>query len=213
MSAHPKLKPVEWHGYFAANRERLQDLQWLGSFIKPHCHIRSRGIKGRRPRIIQYPMEFAVLLSLLAEHKCKTYFEIGTSDGGGLMMIDSYLRAAVEGYDHAEGVDTKLRDWSEYQAAFPKTVFHHINSAEIDLGETQFDAALVDACHFDPWILRDFEKVKNNARIVAFHDIALQGADVGQRWNEIKTAYRHWELIDQTIPEPERCGIGVIQIK
>lgn len=210
---HPpqlKLYPL-----FNENRDKLNDPAWLAEALQPHCHIRwMRSVWGRstRLRMIQFPREIAAFLILMAQEKVRSYLEIGTSCGGTFYTVDSYLRCAVPGYERALGYDHhfKMREWDQYKALWPRTEFRHESSKHMRLGKLRFDMAFVDARHIKHWVLRDWNKVRGNSRLVAFHDIGLATSTVGEAWNEIKAGRRHVEIFDPEIPVEKRCGIGVV---
>jgi len=201
---------------FLQNKEKLTDPQWLEDFIRPHCKITRMGWRGMRPWIIQFPKEFVAWLMLLRERQVKTYVEIGTSTGGTFYFTDSYLRATVPGYIGAVGFDLrdKLRNFDLYKPVFPATEFYHMNSKDINLGDRQFDAGFIDARHEEAWVHQDFGKLKNNCRIVGFHDIVLHQSTVHLAWSAIKASHeKHWEFIDYSAPAEARCGIGAVELR
>lgn len=205
---------IEVHDHFAQNRNKLSDPKWLAEFLRPHVRIKRLGWRSRL-RVIQIPNEFAQWLILLASRYTRSYLEIGTSTGGSFFMTDAYLRAAVPNYWKSVGYDRtdKLSGLAEYKAKFPEVHFRNIPSDKIQLGPEQFDAAFVDARHIEKWVLQDFEKVRNNSKIVGFHDIVLQGSTVDVAWKKIRDAHKKsWEFVDLEIPAEARCGIGAVEI-
>lgn len=214
MTMRGKLHAVGVYDEFMANRDRLTDHAWITAWLQPHCkRLAGLGWRGTRLRILQIPSEFASWLILMGQRQCKTYLEIGTSTGGSFFTTDSYLRAVVPGFRGSLGYDrhSKMRDWDEYVARFPTCVFKHEGSGEMNLRDLQFDAALIDARHVKKWVLHDYRKVLPNAALIAFHDIVLEGASVGEAWHEIRTRHQlTWEFVDLTIPVEARCGIGVL---
>lgn len=163
-------------------------------------------------RIIQLPKEFAEFLVWMSENEINTYMEVGVSTGGSWFFVDSYLRAVNPNYRGSVGYDTasKLRDSEAYFRRFPSAKFRHRGSTQIHL-RGQFDLAFIDATHEENWVWHDFNKVKDNCRFVAFHDIVLRNASVDKFWNAAKKRYQHWEFIDRSLPET--AGIGVLKVK
>lgn len=198
---------------FVENRGRLADPQWLAEFLRPHCKLRRLGWRGTRLRIVQDPVEFAQFLILMASRGVRSYLEIGTSSGGSFYTADSYLRAAVPGYDRSVGYDRidKVRDWEKYKLKFPSVEFRNVNSGRMNLRAEKFDAAFIDARHVERWVLQDFEKVRRNCPLVGFHDIVLTGSTVGDAWLKIKQRRRAWEFVNMATPAEGRCGIGVVE--
>jgi len=202
--------------FFAENKKRLLDFDWLAKAIQPHCKYKFLGWRGSRLRIIQHPTEFARFLIFMARNNVRSYLEIGTSTGGSFMTVDAYLRAAVDGYERSVGYDrtSKLRDFDEYKKAAGTIEFRHENSSRIRLRSERFDMSFIDARHIKAWVLKDFQKVKDNSRFVGFHDIALRPpCSVKEAWGEIKTGKRSFEFIETGIAEDCRCGIGVIDME
>lgn len=211
---------VELADHFAANGVHLSDAEWLSQTLKPHCKIKrmqklDRSWRGSRLRILQFPFEFAHWLTLLSSENVRSYLEVGTSTGGSFFTTDSYLRASVSGFSRSIGYDrkAKLRDFQIYQQRFPSCEFRHQGSGDMNLGTDQLDAVFIDARHVEKWVLHDFDKVKNNCRIVGFHDIALIGSTVGLAWNQIKKDHKYFEFIDLSAPVEARCGIGVVMLR
>jgi hypothetical protein len=194
------IHAVEVFDQFAANREKLADVAW-----------------GSRIRVLQIPSEFAQWLILLGQRQTKSYLEIGISTGGSFLVTDAYLRATVPDYQGCVGYDVqdKRRDWDEYTARFPNVVFRHEGSGSMDLKDEQYDAAFIDARHLERWVLHDYGKVKDHARLVAFHDIELWDGEkqhVKRAWERIQPQHDiSWTFIDWSIPPEGRCGIGAVQ--
>lgn len=123
-------------------------------------------------------------------------------------MIDSYLRAANPEFRNSVGYDRrqKLRGWEDYQARFASCEFRHQNSRSIDLKAEKYDLAFIDATHEEEWVWHDFNKVRDHAKFVAFHDIVLPGGStVYKFWEVAKTQYPFWEIVDRN--SPITCGI------
>jgi len=207
---------VELLSQFQTNRQQLLDDEWLAALLAPHCRIKRMKWAGSRLRLIQFPVEFARLLVLAAGQQVTSYLEIGTSTGGSFMTADAYLRTAVQNYQVSVGYDraSKLRDFDEYKAVVKSIEFRHQSSKHISLGEERYGLALIDARHLEHWVWHDYQKVKNHARLIAFHDIALEGATVAPAWERIKKDHsRWWEFIDESAPVSARCGIGIVDAR
>lgn len=212
-------RPVHTYEYLRANQDKLLDREWLSAFLRPHCKCNKylgAGWRGSRLRIIQYPWEFSGFLILMAMNNCRSYLEIGTSTGGSFLMADSYLRAAVPDYTRAVGYDrkSKLRDFDEYKAAFPKTEFRCQGSGEMNVSNEQFDAVFIDARHVERWVLHDYRKALDcKPKLIAFHDIRLRDSSVRPAFDQIKTLHKMtWEIIDTNIPQDKQWGIGVVGV-
>lgn len=206
-------RPIQTYDALMGNQDKLRDPVWLEQFLFQHCKVKTYRRRGSRLRIIQYPWEFARFLVLLAEQNVKSYLEVGTSTGGSFLMVDSYLRAAVPGYERSVGYDhrDRIRDFQDYKARFPTCEFRHQSSATMDVSSERFDAAFIDARHVERWVLQDYEKVTQaKPRVVAFHDIRLNGATVAPAWDKIRINHPvSIDLIDPSVPQPIQWGIGV----
>lgn len=194
--------------------DQIKNVEWLQSFLAPHCKIKRLRKRAGRLRIIQIPNEFARFLVFMANNNVSSYLEIGVSTGGSWFFAHQYLKATVPAFSKSRGYDqtSKLRDPEQMFAAFPEAEFVHMNSKNIKLGDERWDMSFIDARHTKRWAMRDFEKVRRNSKFVAFHDIVLEGSTVGEAWSEIKSGLEHWEFIDENIPSHAQCGIGVVKI-
>ncbi len=212
-----RFQNTDFYDYFKANESKLMDQSFLEDFIRPRTTIKRMKMTGERPRMGQFAKEFAPFMLECAKAKCDSYIEIGTSTGGTFYCMDSYLRAAVPGYKGGTGVNIKMkaRNWEAYKLKYPSTEMIIINSRKLELGDRQFGAAFIDANHSEEYVLSDFGKVRNNARICGFHDIVLKGATVDKAWKKIKDQYpkAFSEFIDLEIPDFARCGVGMIRLR
>lgn len=210
-------RPVHTYDYLLAHPDKLLDREWLTGFLRPHCKCNKtlgRGWRGTRLRIIQYPWEFAGFLILMASLKIRSYLEIGTSSGGSFLMVDSYLRATVPGYQRSVGYDRKdkMRDFEEYRNRWPTTTFRCQGSGDMNLAGETFDAAFIDARHIERWVIQDYNKVRvAQPKLIGFHDIRLAKSTVRNAWEQIKAKHSNsGEIIDPNIPEHLQWGIGVV---
>jgi hypothetical protein len=204
--------------FFAHQSEAdLLDHGRLAAMLQPECKITRMRWRGSRLRLIQFPSEFSSLLLAMHHAKVRSYLEVGVSSGGSLFTADAYLRRLDPGFGRSLGVDriNKIRHLDEYRAIHPQLEFLQCNSKRLRLGDQRFDAAFIDARHVEKWVLQDFEKVRRNCRMVAFHDIVLQGSTVGLAWERIKDEHpgRWEEFVDQQAPPEARCGIGLVRLE
>jgi hypothetical protein len=201
---------VELYDQFVANRDKLYDYAWLAETLKPHCKLKFMRRRGSRLRIIQFECEFARWLLLLAKLEVRSYLEVGVSTGGSLFTTDSYLRAAVPGFQRSVGYDhiNKVRDWDVYKARFPETEFRHKSSAVMDVSKERYGAAFIDARHVERWVLADYEKVRSSVDVVGFHDILRPTVDAA--WAKIKEGKSFMEFCNKDVPVTAQLGIGCV---
>jgi predicted O-methyltransferase YrrM len=208
------LGPCDLFDFFRRNHRRLSDVEWLRKAIWPQCRNERRRWAGGRLQMLQNPWEFAEFMVLMARKKVHSYLEIGMNTGGSFYMMDSYLRASLPFYQRSVGYDSQSRlvEWEAYQAKFPGVEFRNESSSIMNLGTERFDVCFIDASHLERAVRRDFEKVKRNCRMVAFHDIAAKKDAVGRAWRDIKASHRYREFIAPTRRSHHQMGIGVLLV-
>jgi cephalosporin hydroxylase len=168
------MKNIDLFTFFSRNRQRLKNQEWLSRTLSQFCESKRQSWSGGELKAMQHPDEFARWLIILAREKIQTYLEIGINFGGSFYITDSYLRAAVPGFRKSIGIDisqSNLLDWAPYRQLFPKTEVRIIDPKQPLRVET-VDAILIDGDHSEAAVTRDFEAVKNSARIIGFHDAA-----------------------------------------
>jgi hypothetical protein len=209
------LWPIQVPGFFAVNRHRLNDRDWLRRAVWPACRNLRCGWEGGHIKVVQHPQELAWFLRFMAERQVKSYLEIGVAYGGSLCIVHSYLSAAVPGYALSVGcdrADSTSHEWKEFAAAQgARLQFKRQSSASIQLNGDRFDLALVDANHREWAVLRDYDKVKNNSRMVAFHDIAAKKGWVKRAWDKIIIGKPHRQFINRRRRLAWMMGIGVMK--
>ncbi len=215
MTEPAQLRCHELYDYFAANRDKLRDYEWLKSFLTLHCTFKPGGFKGSHLKCLQVPEEFARYLLRVGElATVLRYLEVGVASGGSWFITDSYFRALNPAYRGSVGYDiaNNLIDFDLYRARFPDVTFRQESSEFIDLKNEQYDLTLIDALHQDEWVTKDFAKVRGNSRFVSFHDIVLPGRrmTVDKFWNRTKPDFPHWEFISRATPVT--CGIGLLKV-
>jgi len=176
-------------------------------------HVQMGGL-----RCVQYPNEFAQYLSFIfdvnAETPINTYMEIGVDRGGTFFVTDSFLRSINSSFQKSYAVDIKKKtiQWDEYAEKF---------DVEFILGDSkkitpfEVDWCLIDGDHTYEGAKADFEKMKNHAKYIAFHDIDIihKQTNVKKLWEELKPNYKHWEFRNKDSRFPTPIGIGVIKVK
>jgi protein-L-isoaspartate O-methyltransferase len=120
--------------------------------------------------IVQYPIEFARWLRLLADHRIASYLEIGCANGATACLAAAYLHRLNPAL-RAITVDL-----------MPLFIFHHLVRDLIPLeyrvGVTSyafrdqpFDAVFIDADHSFYWAWADYQNVGRSARVCGMHDV------------------------------------------
>lgn len=184
-------------------------------------------------RAFQNQPEIAELLKLVQEMRPETVLEIGTASGGTLFL---FSRAASENalilsIDLPGGIHGGGCPWwktilfrsfasGKQKIELLRADSHSedtVNSLKKLLDGKNIDFLFIDGDHTYEGVRRDFENYSPLVRkggMIALHDIASDHAGHGCKahkyWNEIKSGYRHKEIIanaGQTL-----YGIGVIYI-
>ena len=179
---------------------------------------------------LQKPGELRALGEILAELQPQRALEIGTGQGGTLLFLTSLAarRAIIASIDLEEGEAggyNAERQWFYERFARRKQQLHLIrgNSHQFwmrrRLGEV-FDVALLDYLFLDgdhryEGVKKDFEMyapLVKKGGVIAVSDIVEgneeRAGGVPQFWGEIKSAYRHQEIIED--PPQGGYGIGVL---
>lgn len=168
--------------------------------------------------ILQLEWEFANLINLLREQKCKTILEIGTSGAGSARMfteiadlvvsMDPYYNANIQylqklksNFIFVHGFSTDKRIENYIQTICP-----------------QVDCLFIDADHSNAAVRYDYSNYKKFVKpggIIAFHDTVETKkpgeAQVSFLWKELKTQYKqYWEFNDPTNIN-SNCGIGAVK--
>ncbi|MGD0123750.1 MAG: class I SAM-dependent methyltransferase [Terriglobia bacterium] len=176
----------------------------------------------------QVAEELRGLGEIVASRPPQRALEIGTADGGTLLFLTRLAapRATIVSVDLPEGYDG-LRAWfykrfarRNQQLLLVRGDSH--NSKTLDrvndaLMGQQVDYLFIDGDHSYEGVKRDFEMytpVVRKGGLIAFHDIVdgvpeLVGG-VPRFWREIKSQFRHIELIKE--PHQGGYGIGVLYV-
>lgn len=165
-----------------------------------------------------WPQELAQLLVFLYQHKheINSYLEFGTGRGGSFFVIDGYLRAINPNMGKSITVDQNdylPKGFEEYKKHYPvEYVGEKTNKFCVD---KSYDLCFIDANHSYSSTKRDYEKVKDYCKFIAFHDIAT----VNPQKPEQRCVRHFWaELPDPKIEfitnDPRvsfKSGIGIIK--
>ncbi|MBD1835583.1 class I SAM-dependent methyltransferase [Cyanobacteria bacterium FACHB-472] len=187
-----------------------------------------------RPK--QVVFEIKELYELVKSHELKYVCEIGTYQGGTFYL---WCKAAT---DNAMLISIDLPSKTPLEPFSDKRIkfYHHFAKDEQQqlhflaadshqqstadkvasiLGKNQLDFLFIDGDHSYAGVKQDFELYKPLVRpggMIAFHDLLPRkdcpGIEVYRLWNEIKSNYRHQEIIAQDGSYANLIGIGIIWI-
>lgn len=178
---------------------------------------------GKGVRSWQYPAQFARYLAFLSGRDIRSYLEIGCRFGGTFIIVVEYLRRFAD-LRRAVALDIEPTGIMAAYAAATEGVEYQIadsTSPEMvaRLGAADWDLAFIDGDHSYEGCRRDYETVRQRARLVALHDIASAACPgVFRTWQEIRRvmpARRTFEAIEQyrEVFARQRAtylGIGVV---
>jgi cephalosporin hydroxylase len=179
---------------------------------------------------IQVRSELQRFAAIIADLKPNTLLEIGSNKGGTLLVL-SRLAAAdalvvsldLPGGDFGGG-------YKDYHVPIFKRFTHgnqqmHLvrgdsHSAQMEtavrevVGSRKLDLLFIDGDHTYEGVKRDFETYSTLVRpggVIAFHDIAenkMETCQVSRFWQEIKSRYRHEEIVESA--SQGWAGIGIL---
>jgi hypothetical protein len=175
---------------------------------------------GQGLRYCQYPNQFSKYLVALSNHRIESYLEIGVRHGGTFVITVEYL-SRFHPLKEAVAVDiVRIPGLRPYRKMRPGVTLMRADSQ----GEAfqtfvrdhdPFDLVLIDGDHSEEACRRDFETVRDRARIVVFHDIVPPTVPgVVHVWREVMATYADrydfLEFTDQySESEGGMGGIGV----
>lgn len=146
-------------------------------------------VTGRAKCVVQDKEELFGFIQLLVAQNVRSYLELGTSEGVSLYCVgrclpqESIIYGVDLGEEHSVGHlsqnITLLRQAGQF-ACFIKST---CADARDQFTDGMFDAVFIDADHTYESVKQDWEMYRNVGRIVAFHDIRLEGP--GRLWREI----------------------------
>jgi len=182
-------------------------------------------------RAIQVPGELTALSKILAEHCPERALEIGTAQGGTLLLLARLASpyAKIMSIDLPGGMFGggygSLRRWVYRRFAHRNQRLYLLQGdshTEATLERVKavlkgqpLDYLFIDGDHRYDGVKRDFEMYGPLVRkggLIAFHDIVEGPSDavggVPQFWREVKFRYRHLEIIND--PLQGGYGIGIL---
>ena len=168
----------------------------------------------------QDPQEFAGMLEII--RGCGSLLEIGSRFGGTLRRMAEVLAP----YSRITSVDLPMKDGSTLNPApsLKANCLHIAKSGhkvELLLADSHdpetvrrvsdagpYDFCFIDGDHSYEGVKADWENYGPMAKIIGFHDIINPPSQVDRLWAELKTQYRHKEIIFSQ--DSHMLGIGVI---
>lgn len=186
--------------------------------------------QAQRKGAMQKLRELAPLIALLKRRSPSVIVEIGTARGGTFYawcrvatpdgtIVSIDLAGGPFGGDRAATDSAALRRYGkpEQQLHFIQDDSHDMKTRarlEEVLGGREIDFLMIDGDHTYEGVRQDFEMyapLVGRGRPIAFHDILPHPEDslceVDRFWNEIRSGYRHLELLDEGA---QYGGIGVL---
>ena len=181
----------------------------------------------------QVPSELTALGEILASRRPGYALEIGTAQGGTLLFLTrlaspkaTIVSVDLPGGRFGGGYSTR-RQWFYQRFARRNQRLRllrgdsHSNEmlarVKEAFGDQPLDYLFVDGDHTYEGVKRDFEMygpMVKKGGLIAFHDIAEHppaiGCEVSELWRELKTQYRHAEIIENR--EQGWAGIGVLYV-
>jgi predicted O-methyltransferase YrrM len=181
----------------------------------------------------QVPSELHEFASVVAARKPKAVLEIGTFQGGTLMVLCrvSHPRATVISVDLPGGQFGGGYKWFHvllFKSFTANRQRLHLLRKDSHKKETleevreilrnqRLDLLFIDADHTYDGVRADFElysPLVQAGGLIAFHDIAKNtpAAEYGvpRLWNEIRDRYRYSEIIDN--PDQVGSGLGLLYL-
>lgn len=183
----------------------------------------------------QIESEVASLLDRVKAQQPSVVLEIGTADGGTLLLFSRSAHpqatiVSIDLGDHSEGhgfpswrIPVYKRFASSGQTMHLLRADSHdpVTRARVEelLNGWEVDFLFIDGDHSNAGVRADFELFHDLVRpggLIGFHDIvehdAATGCEVHLLWNEVRTRYRHEEFVAD--PKNQRWyGIGLLHVE
>lgn len=184
-------------------------------------------------RAVQIPSELTALGEILAARRPERALEIGTANGGTLFFLARLAnpQATIVSVDLPGGKFgggySSTRAWVYRRFARrgqrlqtlrgDSHTLDMLDRVKAVLRGQPLDYLFIDGDHTYEGVKRDFELYAPLVRqggIIALHDIVEHppalGCDVSRFWNQIKSQYRHVEIIENR--DEGGYGIGVLYV-
>jgi len=142
--------------------------EYLPKDLGPHCNA---GLQS-----YQAPNQFSKYLAHLATRKISNYLELGAHMGGTFIITIEYLSRFSDAPVHGMAIDQSilppLRAYQEMRGNVDllSSPTNDQNVAKL-IRRRFWDLALIDADHTEAGCSADFALMRDNAKLVAFHDI------------------------------------------
>ena len=179
---------------------------------------------GNGIQFSQYPSQFSRYLAFVGELGVASYIEIGVDHGGTFLITTTYLNR-LRTLERATAVDRfEVPNLRRFPGPALRTDVFRVDSTSSRFARylddsDPFDLALIDGDHSERGCRRDFERIREHARMIALHDIVganTPGVRAVWRWlrREHADDYDFHEFCEQ-YPEVERArgesylGIGL----
>jgi hypothetical protein len=179
--------------------------------------LRLRQFCGAGLRIWQYPVQFSRYLARMATLRVRSYLELGIRHGGSFVATVEILDRFFP-LESAIGVDViPCPSMAEYKTLNPRIEFCCLNTQSGEFGALidrikPVDLVFIDSHHEETQCRREFEALRESARMIAFHDVLNRNCPgVGRVWQEVKTSgdYECSEYTEQYDDLGPYMGIGL----
>ena len=184
--------------------EKLSDPSYLEFKLLPELGLNDRHMNqypshlhqycGNGVDSWQYPNQFSKYLHYLSKQNIKSYVEIGCHKGGTFIITVEYLRRFNQ-LDCCIAVDNWPRDrMNDYSGMCNEVEYWNTTSQAPEfaklLKSRTWDLVLIDGDHSYRGVQDDYELVKQNTRIMAFHDIRnILCPGTQQIWQDVRAQY------------------------
>jgi len=185
----------------SASSAELRDLDWLHEVVcsvglsplhPGDAYADKMGlINGSRQGIVQYPLEYARWLRLLADYPINSYLEIGCFNGCTASLAAAYLHRLNPTLT-ATTVD--LYPWFLFYDLVRTLIplDYRVGVTSYHFRDRLFDAVFIDADHSFVWAWTDYQNVGRTARVCGIHDVMSQFYYDTEELGGVTAA---WELI------------------
>lgn len=143
--------------------------------IRSQLAFRARGLKDRlknKVLIQQHPNEFIQFLMWMKDNNIQRYAEVGTSRGGSLCVVDSFLRANFHNVKtYAVDIANNMVNYQQYHEKYPDCIFEVSDGKWIP--KEQFDLIFIDNNLYFQKAVAEANRLRPFAKYLAFHDVVI----------------------------------------